>query len=132
MFLGFNEYQEPVGECSITTSTPELGEQAALQTLNETSNEETVVEQNPQVEVLESYFSEQCVFTERPKQVRPKRSNLWSQTNHDDLEAIENEQISPECMEEHHRIHPTSNKRRAVNPNMYNPRKVCMIKPCFY
>ena len=92
-----------------------------------TSIEETVVEQNSQVEVLESYFPEQCVSTERPKQVRLNRSHLWAQINHDDLEAIENKQISPECMEEHHRIHPISNKRRAVNPNMYNPRKVCMI-----
>ena len=45
--LDLSEYQEPVGERSITTSTPELNEQAALQTLNETSIEETVVEQNP-------------------------------------------------------------------------------------
>ena len=54
--LDLSEYQEPVGERSITTSTLELSEQAALQTLNETSIEETVVEQNPQVEVWRAIF----------------------------------------------------------------------------
>lgn len=53
------------------------------------------------------------------------RSYLWAQISEEDREAIENDHISPECMEEHHTIRPVSKAKRSVNPNMYDTTKVC-------
>ena len=124
--LDLSEYQEPVGEI---TSTPELSEQvASLQILNDVNIEEIVDDHNSEVDVLDRTQSEQSVSAERGNQTRLNRSHLWTQINDEDHQAIENEQILPECMEEHHSIHPISNKRREVNPNIYNPLKVCIIR----
>ena len=102
--LDLSEYQEPVGEI---TSTPELSEQvASLQILNDVNIEEIVDDHNSEVDVLDRTQSEQSVSAERGNQTRLNRSHLWTQINDEDHQAIENEQILPECMEEHHSIHP--------------------------
>ena len=54
-----------------------------------------------------------------------QRSFLWSQMSEEDRKAIEDEQISPELMEEHHNIKPPSRmKSKQKNPFLYNTMKV--------
>ena len=53
-----------------------------------------------------------------------KRSYLWTNITADEKDEIESGQISPECMEDHHNIVPTTKAMRSRNPYMYNTTKV--------
>ena len=58
---------------------------------------------------------------------RTNRSYLWTNITAEEIEYIENGQISPECMEDHHNIVPTTKAIKSPNPYMYDTTKVSKI-----
>lgn len=55
---------------------------------------------------------------------RTNRSYLWTNITVEEREYIESGQISPECMEDHHNIVPTTKAIKSPNPYMYDTTKV--------
>ena len=81
--------------------------------------------ESPIVECIEVSCSPDEVnpaLSEDSKYPDLQRSFLWTQMSEENRVAIEEEQICPELMEEHHNIKPPS---RQKNPFMYNTMKVC-------
>ena len=52
------------------------------------------------------------------------RSFLWTNITAEEKEYFESGQISPECMEDHHNIVPTTKATKSRNPYMYDTTKV--------
>lgn len=80
--------------------------------------------ENPIVECIDISWSPDEVnpaLSEESKYPELQRSFLWTQMSEEDCVAIEEEQICPELMEEHHNIKPLSRmKSKQKNPFMYN------------
>lgn len=55
-------------------------------------------------------------------------TNLWTSLSREESLEVAEGDVSPEVMEQHHRIQPTKTRRIPANPAMYDPMKVTLLQ----